>query len=155
MLKRSPKQIWHSLGARSETTHGVELRGAPCHRLLNMTSGIPNYSETEWMSRAWASEPMRAFTLNELADAAYPSNTNQLPVNKGYYYSNTNYVLAAMIAGKAAGKSFSTAMQDDDLFAECPPDNEQWFDQPGQVGEALDQLVDAGPRTSPSRSFRP
>ena len=29
-------------------------------RLLNMTSGIPNYSETEWMSRAWANEPMRA-----------------------------------------------------------------------------------------------
>ena len=38
-------------------------------RLLNMTSGIPNYSETEWMSRAWANEPMRAFTLKELADA--------------------------------------------------------------------------------------
>ena len=32
-------------------------------RLLNMTSGIPNYSETEWMSRVWANEPMRAFTL--------------------------------------------------------------------------------------------
>ena len=26
-------------------------------RLLNMTSGIPNYSETETMSRAWVSEP--------------------------------------------------------------------------------------------------
>jgi len=32
-------------------------------RLLNMTSGIPNYSETEWMSWAWANEPMPAFTL--------------------------------------------------------------------------------------------
>ena len=39
-------------------------------RLLNMTSGIPNYSETERMSWAWANEPMRAFTLKELADAA-------------------------------------------------------------------------------------
>ena len=74
-------------------------------RLLNMTSGIPNYSETEWMSRAWANEPMRAFTLKELADAAYPSATNQLPVTKGYHYSNTNYILAAMIAEKASGKS--------------------------------------------------
>ena len=71
-----------------------------------MTSGIPNYSETEWMSRAWTKEPMRAFTLKELADAAYPSATNQLPVNKGYYYSNTNYILAAMIVQKASGKSF-------------------------------------------------
>ena len=76
------------------------------HRLLNMTSGIPNYSETEWMSRAWANEPMRAFTLKELVDAAYPSATNQLPVSKGYHYSNTNYILAAMIAEKASGKSF-------------------------------------------------
>jgi D-alanyl-D-alanine carboxypeptidase len=75
-------------------------------RLLNMTSGIPNYSETEWMSRAWANEPMRAFSLKELADAAYPSDTNRLPVSKGWFYSNTNYILAAMIAEKASGKSF-------------------------------------------------
>ena len=75
-------------------------------RLLNMTSGIPTYSETEWMSRAWADEPMRAFTLKELADAAYPSATNKLPVSKGYFYSNTNYILAGMIAEKATGKSY-------------------------------------------------
>ena len=76
-------------------------------RLLNMTSGIPNYSETEWMSRVWAKEPMRTLTLKELADVAYPSATNQLPVSKGYHCSNTNYVLAAMIAEKASGKSFT------------------------------------------------
>jgi D-alanyl-D-alanine carboxypeptidase len=76
-------------------------------RLLNMTSGIPNYSETEWMSRVWAKEPMRALSLKELADAAYPSATNQLPVSKGYHYSNTNYSLAAMIAEKASGNSFT------------------------------------------------
>ena len=75
-------------------------------RLLDMTSGIPNYSETEWMSRAWADEPMRAFTLKELVGAAYPSATNQLPVTKGYQYSNTNYILAALIAEKATGESF-------------------------------------------------
>jgi D-alanyl-D-alanine carboxypeptidase len=75
-------------------------------RLLNMTSGIPNYSETKWISRAWAKEPMRAFTLKELADAAYPSASYQLPASKGYDYSNTNYVLAGMIAEKASGKSF-------------------------------------------------
>jgi len=59
------------------------------------------------MSRVWANEPMRALTLEELADAAYPSATNQLPVSKGYHYSNTNYVLAAMIAEKASGQSFT------------------------------------------------
>jgi D-alanyl-D-alanine carboxypeptidase len=102
-------------------------------RLLNMTSGIPNYSETEWMSRAWTDEPKRDFTFQELVGAAYPSatnklpvtkgyfysNTNQelvgaaypsatnkLPVTKGYFYSNTNYILAGMIAEKATGKSY-------------------------------------------------
>jgi D-alanyl-D-alanine carboxypeptidase len=75
-------------------------------RLLNMTSGIPNYSETEWMSTAWAKEPMRDFTFKELVAAAYPSPNNQLPVSKGYHYSNTNYILAGMIAEKAGGKSF-------------------------------------------------
>ena len=70
-------------------------------RLLNMTSGIPNYSETEWMSRAWERDPMRAFTLEELADAAYPSATNKLPITEGYHYSNTNYALAGLIAQKA------------------------------------------------------
>ena len=74
-------------------------------RLLNMTSGIPTYSETEWMSKAWVNEPMRDYSFKELVDAAYPS-ANQLPTNKGYFYSNTNYILAGMIAEKASGKSF-------------------------------------------------
>jgi D-alanyl-D-alanine carboxypeptidase len=75
-------------------------------RLLDMTSGIPDYSETEWMSRTWVNEPVRALTLKELVDAAYPSPANQLPVSKHYHYSNTNYILAAMIAEKTSGKSF-------------------------------------------------
>ncbi len=75
-------------------------------RLLNMTSGLPNYSETEQLSKAWIDEPERAFTFAELVAAAYPSPTNTLPPNKGYYYCNTNYILAGMIAEKASGKNF-------------------------------------------------
>jgi hypothetical protein len=33
-------------------------------------------------------------------------------------------------------------MQDDDLLAQHPPDNEQWFDHAGQVGDIRDQLLD-------------
>jgi D-alanyl-D-alanine carboxypeptidase len=75
-------------------------------RLLNMTSGIPNYSETEAISHAWVSEPTRQLTAEELVKIAYPTGTNDLPVSTGYHYSNTNYILAGMIAAKITGRSY-------------------------------------------------
>ena len=74
--------------------------------LLDMTSGIPTYSETELISNAWATEPQRDFSLAELVKAAYPTGSNDLPPSTGYFYSNTNYILAAMIAEKVTGKSY-------------------------------------------------
>ena len=81
-------------------------------RLLNMTSGIPNYSETEAISRAWVKDPAREWTAEELVGIAYPSGTNDLPVNTGYHYSNTNYVLASMIAAKVADRSYRDLVQE-------------------------------------------
>lgn len=81
-------------------------------RLLNMTSGIPNYSETEAISRAWVKDPAREWTAEELVGIAYPSGTNDLPVNTGYHYSNTNYILASMIAAKVADKSYRDLVQE-------------------------------------------
>jgi D-alanyl-D-alanine carboxypeptidase len=75
-------------------------------RLLNMSSGIPNYSETEAMSRTWAGEPNRTLSAQDLVKLAYPSATNNLASTTGYHYSNTNYILAGMIAAKAAGKPY-------------------------------------------------
>jgi D-alanyl-D-alanine carboxypeptidase len=75
-------------------------------RLLNMTSGIPNYSETEIISRAWVNEPARALTAEELVKIAYPTGAGDLPASAGYHYSNTNYVLAGMVAAKVAGRSY-------------------------------------------------
>jgi D-alanyl-D-alanine carboxypeptidase len=64
-------------------------------RLLNMTSGIPNYSETEAMSRLWVEEPQRDLSAEELVRLAYPTSSNKLPVTTGYHYSNTNYTWRA------------------------------------------------------------
>jgi len=75
-------------------------------RLLNMSSGIPNYSETEAISRTWAEEPNRTLSAQDLVKLAYPGTTNNLPPTTGYHYSNTNYILAGMIAAKAAGKPY-------------------------------------------------
>jgi D-alanyl-D-alanine carboxypeptidase len=75
-------------------------------RLLNMTSGIPNYSETQPIARVWVSEPARDLTARELVEFAYPTGVDDLPTSSGYHYSNTNYILAGMIAAKAAGRSY-------------------------------------------------
>ena len=75
-------------------------------RLLNMTSGIPNYSETEAMSRIWVDDPARDLTSENLIQLAYPTGSGDLPRGSGYHYSNTNYVLAGMIAAKAGGQSY-------------------------------------------------
>jgi D-alanyl-D-alanine carboxypeptidase len=81
-------------------------------RLLDMTSGIPNYSETAFISHAWVEEPKRDLTAEELVNAAYPSADNHLPVTTGYHYSNTNYILAGMIAAKAAGKPYADLVRE-------------------------------------------
>ncbi len=81
-------------------------------RLLNMTSGIPNYSETESISRAWVNDPTRDFTAEELVKAVYPAGANDLPAPTGYHYSNTNYVLASMIAERAGERSYRDLVHD-------------------------------------------
>lgn len=85
-------------------------------RLLNMTSGLPTYSESLPLSRLWVTQPNRHYTPNELIDYAYPSATVNLPPNDGYFYSNTNYILAGMIAEKVTGKSYKQLLQEK-LFA--------------------------------------
>ncbi len=81
-------------------------------RLLNMTSGIPNYSETEAISRIWVSDPGRELTAQELVALVYPTGTGDLPSSSGYHYSNTNYILAGMIAAKATGRSYRDLVQE-------------------------------------------
>ncbi len=37
-----------------------------------MTSGIPNYSETEFISHVWVEAPKRDLTAEDLVAAVYP-----------------------------------------------------------------------------------
>jgi D-alanyl-D-alanine carboxypeptidase len=108
-------------------------------RLLNMTSGIPNYSETAFISHVWVEEPKRTLTAEELVAAAYPSGTNDLPVTHGYHYSNTNYILAGMIAAKAGGKPYADLVRE--LILE-PQGLHSTFYSPGPYPpEVIDRLA--------------
>lgn len=75
-------------------------------RLLNMTSGIANYSETEAMSRLWVNDTARDLTAADLIGLVYPTTTGGVHKTTVYHYSNTNYVLAGLIAAKVSGRSY-------------------------------------------------
>ena len=81
-------------------------------QLLNMTAPIPTYSENLVLSRLWVVDPGRHYSLQELIDFAYPSETVNLPTPEpGWFYSNTNYILAGMIAEKASGMSYRQGLE--------------------------------------------
>src|SRR5215469_12534268 len=80
-------------------------------QLLNMTSPIPNYTETAAIGRIVASDLAHQFTNRGLIKAAYPSPGNQLPTPSGWFYSNTNNILAALIIEKASGSSLTGAFE--------------------------------------------
>jgi D-alanyl-D-alanine carboxypeptidase len=54
-------------------------------RLLHMVSGIPTYSESPTLIRLWSTDPYRHFTLEDLIDFAYPSDTVDLPPSEGWF----------------------------------------------------------------------
>jgi len=80
--------------------------GVTIRQLLNMTSPIPAYSETVVIGEAMGKDLNHQFTKRELIRSVYPRPDNQLPQPNGYFYSNTNNILAALIIEKASGKSF-------------------------------------------------
>jgi|tagenome__1003787_1003787.scaffolds.fasta_scaffold20942395_2 D-alanyl-D-alanine carboxypeptidase len=73
--------------------HYPAWRNITIKRLLDMTSGIPDYTEQPDFLRAVGSAPARTFSEAQLV--GYVAH---LPVGGAvYHYSNTNYILAQMI----------------------------------------------------------
>ncbi|HET6184593.1 MAG TPA: serine hydrolase domain-containing protein [Acetobacteraceae bacterium] len=76
--------------------------------LLSMTSPIPNYSETPDFVATLAKDPQHEFSYPDLVAYVYDRG---LPVPSGWFYSNTNNILAAMIIEKAARMSYGEALR--------------------------------------------
>lgn len=82
-------------------------------RLLSMTSGLPTYSEAPKFMKHQAADPDRHYTLEQLVAYAYPSQGNDLPGNKGWFYSNTNYVLGGMIVEKLRKQAYEDVIRNE------------------------------------------
>jgi D-alanyl-D-alanine carboxypeptidase len=74
--------------------------------LLNMSSGIPNYSNAPTINYLMSKNLRRYWSNEELIKLVYPKLSNP-PRKTGYFYSNTGYVLMDMILSAQYKQSYS------------------------------------------------
>lgn len=79
--------------------------------LLNMTSALPNYSNTKQMILESDKNPERQMTHEELIDFAYPASDVLPSLYAAYNYTNTGYILADMIIQQVTQQSFKSELE--------------------------------------------
>ena len=80
-------------------------------QLLDMRSGLFNYTETLELNTALDEEPEKVWTPDELLALAYANEPYFAP-GEGWHYSNTNTVLLGLIAEELDGKPIAQIFQD-------------------------------------------
>jgi D-alanyl-D-alanine carboxypeptidase len=87
-------------------------------QLLNSTSGIPNYYENKSFQKRLIAYPRTQWDSEELVDIAANMPTTFAP-GQGWHYSNTNFILAGMVAEKITKKSLRD-LYNEDFLADSP-----------------------------------
>ncbi|KTD40983.1 serine hydrolase domain-containing protein [Legionella parisiensis] len=80
-------------------------------RLLNMTSGIPNYSEDDEFSKEMESHLDKIWTNEELLKYAHPEKPLKKKKGNLFEYSNSNYILAALVIEKITNDTFENQLK--------------------------------------------
>jgi D-alanyl-D-alanine carboxypeptidase len=80
-------------------------------QLLNMTSGIPNYSADDVFEKKLYGDMSRVWTNEELLAYAHPERPLKINKNKRYEYCNSNYILAAMIIEKVTHDTYENQLK--------------------------------------------
>ena len=78
--------------------------------LLQMTSPIPNYSETVAIGEIQVADIHHQFSAKDLIGFVDPANGEHFPPATGWFYSNTNYILAGLIVEAASGMNYEQAL---------------------------------------------
>ena len=79
--------------------------------LLKMRTGLYNYTNSPQMATSLDDDPTKEWTPQQLLDIAFAQPPNFAPDTE-FEYSNTNYVLLALIIEKVDGKSLATSFQE-------------------------------------------
>lgn len=80
-------------------------------QLLNMTSGIPNYSEDEELLKKLYGDLTHVWTNEELLAYAHPDEPLKTNPKERYEYCNTNYILAALVIEKATQDTYENQLK--------------------------------------------
>jgi D-alanyl-D-alanine carboxypeptidase len=80
-------------------------------QLLEMRSGLYNYTNDPIISKAMDTDPGRVWTPAELLAIAFAHQPN-FPPGKQYEYNNTNYALLGLVAEKVEGNPLAQVMHD-------------------------------------------
>jgi CubicO group peptidase (beta-lactamase class C family) len=90
---------------------GLPYPGITIKMLLNHRSGLPNYVYFIPNSKIW--DKKKNVTNEDMLNLLYTEKPNKsFAAGKRFSYSNTNYVLLAMIIEQLTGKSFPQYMQE-------------------------------------------
>ncbi|MGW0173093.1 serine hydrolase domain-containing protein [Rhodococcus sp. NPDC003322] len=84
---------------------------ATLRQLADMTSGIPNYTESKPVVEKFFADPQYAWPPGELTDAVKPMPADFAP-GQGWEYSNTNYVLLGMVIEQILGRPIGEVFED-------------------------------------------
>lgn len=79
-------------------------------QLLNMTSAIPNYSADPAFEKLLYGQPDKVWDYESLLTYAHPDKPLAVKPGSLWDYSNSNYILAAMIIEKITGEPFNRQM---------------------------------------------
>jgi D-alanyl-D-alanine carboxypeptidase len=80
-------------------------------QLLDMTSGLFNYSEDEEFNQTLDTEPAKVWTPQEVVEIGFQHEPYFAP-GEGFHYSNTNTVLLGMIVEQLTGQPLEQQFQE-------------------------------------------
>ncbi|MDQ6853854.1 MAG: beta-lactamase family protein [Actinomycetota bacterium] len=80
-------------------------------QLMDMRSGLYNYSDSLELNQALDTNPKRVWTPDELLAMAL-AHPPYFPPGEGYHYTNTNFVLLGMIIDRLTADSLDHAFQE-------------------------------------------
>ncbi|AIE74279.1 MULTISPECIES: serine hydrolase [unclassified Synechocystis] len=130
--------------------------GVTITQLLNMTSGLPNYSDSPTINYSFVQSPERIWQDKELVDVVYPQpNLPAPPLNTGYGYTNTAYTLGGLILEKVYGQSYAELI-DEKILQPLQLDN-TFYPIPSYPPVILARMVDGNnfnPYTNPELTGR-